>query len=159
MSVQAGWDESKVDVDEFDFDCMTWHALRVFSIAKKAALHARAMNEALEGKDFVIPRGPGVSSSAWYGHVAGRLSAYKPMWRAVKSASQTASGLRAQAGSKEMTCAFLSLWSSSPTDGVPCTSNCRCMRSWRTYPPSCRPDSTTPFARPAMKCPYPWPGS
>ena len=62
ISVQAGWDESKVDVTERDFDCMTWQALRMPSIAKKAAVHAHAMNAALLGKYFVIPPAPGVSS-------------------------------------------------------------------------------------------------
>ena len=65
--MQAGWDESKVDVTERDFDCMTWQALRSPSIAKKAAVHAHAMNAALLGKDFVIPPAPGVSSCVWSG--------------------------------------------------------------------------------------------
>ncbi|CAK0786512.1 hypothetical protein CVIRNUC_009725 [Coccomyxa viridis] len=57
---RAGWDESKVDVTERDFDCMTWQALRMPSIAKKAAVHAHAMNAALLGKEFVIPPAPGL---------------------------------------------------------------------------------------------------
>ena len=69
--MQAGWDESKVDVTERDFDCMTWQALRMPSIAKKAAVHAHAMNAALLGKEFVIPPAPGVSS-----HVSGLACDY-----------------------------------------------------------------------------------
>ena len=53
--MQAGWDESKVDVTERDFDCMTWQALRMPSIGKKAAVHAHAMNAALLGKEFCHP--------------------------------------------------------------------------------------------------------
>ena len=70
-TVQAGWDESKVNVTERDFDRMTWQALQDPSIAERAALHAHAMNAALIGKDFVIPPGPGVSSytpgMVWHG--------------------------------------------------------------------------------------------
>ena len=69
--MQAGWDESKVDVTERDFDCMTWQALRMPSIGKKAAVHAHAMNAALLGKEFVIPPAPGVSS-----HVSGLACDY-----------------------------------------------------------------------------------
>ena len=71
LTVQAGWDENKVNVTERDFDRMTWQALQNPSIAEKAALHAHAMSAALLGKDFVIPPGPGVSfyvpGMAWHG--------------------------------------------------------------------------------------------
>ena len=71
LTVQAGWDESKVNVTERDFDCMTWQALQDPSIVEKAALHAHAMTAALLGKDFVIPPGAGVSfyapGMAWPG--------------------------------------------------------------------------------------------
>ena len=101
--MQAGWDESKVNVTERDFDRMTWKALQDPSIAEKAALHAHAMNAALIGQDFVIPPGPGVSF-------------YAP-------------GMACLLPSNIVFLCLGVIWHDCSTDGMPCACDCRHMRS------------------------------
>ena len=62
--MQAGWDPSKVNALERDYEDTVSQALRFTTCARKAALHAHAMQAALEGRELEIPAPPGVSVHA-----------------------------------------------------------------------------------------------
>ena len=62
--MQAGWDPSKVNALDRDYEETVSQALRFTTCARKAALHAHAMQAALEGRELEIPAIPGVGVNA-----------------------------------------------------------------------------------------------
>ena len=62
--MQAGWDPCKVNALDRDYEETVSQALRFTTCARKAALHAHAMQAALEGRELEIPGIPGVSVCA-----------------------------------------------------------------------------------------------